>query len=515
MIKNAEEWLQPKTDMPLYSGAKIVTKNGTAFVIFKDGANMQVDPYSSIRAIDQIAPAATSSSDQTKIRRLRIMLGRAKYEEQPNRERNTRIELPTAVAALRGTGGWFGADETLNSQGSLYEGNMEVTGVFQEIIPRILDLASALNSPTWSASLNSAAQADNPLANVREIQAEIQTFGTNEDPEIQKQVQQTLAVIVPVISQIQQKLEKARTAETQKSKADQAVAAATSDTPPQVTEANKMASESNKTFMDTTRESTKADISLVLETLKANPQGIDIAQAAKQRNDRAMTVAEQAVTTAVQAAALASTATSEKQLDTAVAVARTAAATTQTIAETIKTSNITNRLVAQNNQEGLARSTALDDIAEKTLTAAEKSGQSAQNAIILAQKEETLDIALETARTGEASSRAIQQTAQRSSQAAQAISDNDPAADQLIEENQKETDSVDQIIQSLDETIETTQPLIPETEDDTEETDTEETDTEETDTDTEETQPEVIESDEPENPQERDFVDDEEPASPV
>lgn len=506
MIKNAEEWLQPETGMALYSGAKIVTKDGTAFIVFQDGATLQVDPYSSIRAIDQVqSDTAQSSGEPARIRRLRIMLGRIKYEEQPIESRQTRVELPTAVAALRGTGGYFGTNESQSSQGSLYEGNMEIFGIFQEIVPQILELENALNSPTWTASLNSADQADNPLANVQEIQAELQTFAGNVDPEIREQVQQTLAMIEPIFSQIQEKLEKARESETQKARADQAVSSATADTPSQVTETNKLASETNQAFMETARESTKTDISLILETLKNNPDGIALAQQAKQRTDRAVEIAENAVVTAIQAAGLAAAATDEKQRDAAVSVARTAAFTTRTINETIKTTNSINQMLAKGDEEGLAKSGSLSNLADKTLAAAEKTSELATTALTLAQNPETAETAVNTARTAESSAGIIEGSARKTSRAARSLADNNPDADQLIEESIENEPSIDQIIQSLDEEG---------GEDDDGNAD--EDDGEEPDDETDEDEPaEDQDTEEQENPQERDFTDDDEPASPI
>jgi hypothetical protein len=519
MIKNAEEWLQPKTGMALYSGAKIVTKNGTAFILFKDGATMQVDPYSSIRAIDQVKSGESQSDEPTRIRRLRIMLGRAKYEEQPIATRQTRIEMPTAVAALRGTGGWFGADEFQASQGSLYEGNMDVTGIFDEIIPRILSLENALNSPTWSTSLNSAEDSDNPLANVQEIQTELQTFGDNQDPEIQKQIQQALSVIGPIFSGIQEKLEKAKNAEKQKETSDKAVDSATPETPSQVTETNKLASETNEAFMETAKESTKTDISLILETLKGNSQGISMALAAKERSDKALEIAEQAVSTATKAADLAGKATDEKQLETAASIARSAASTSRAAQETINTTNKGNQMLAQGNEEGLAKSGSLSDLADKTLAAAEKTSQLAQNALVLAQNEETSDTALDTARTAESSSKTIEESARKTSQAAQSVADNDPEADQLIEQTQEDEQAIDQMNQTLDEEIQKTASLVPETGDDgegdEEDKSQQEEQPQEQETPVMDDTPPVFETEEPENPQERDFVDDDEPASPV
>jgi hypothetical protein len=458
MIKNAEEWVAPEPGMSLYSGAKIVTKEGSALVQFKDGATMTVDPFSSIRAIDQIQATETAASDQMRIRKIRVMLGRTKYEEQPLADRQTRIEMPMAVAALRGTGGYFGADEGGTSQGELYEGNMETSGIFQELVPQILALENALNSPTWTASLNSADQADNPLSNVQEIQAEIRTFSANLDPQVQAQVMQTLAVITPILQGIQQKIEKAQKAEAQKAAAQKT---GSEDTRAQVKAISEKTSQTADTFVKTTQESTKADISLVLATIKGDQAGIALAQAAKDQNDRAVDLAGQAVDTAATAVELAGKATTDKQLAAAASVANTAGNTVDALAETVKTTNTSAMMVARDNQEGAAKMQGLAGTTESTLAAAEKSTQSSQNAIVLAQNEDTADAAVQAARTAEDASSVVKDVAQSQSEAAQAVADDDPGADAAIENTRQQSQTIDNAIQSLDESIEQTNTLMP------------------------------------------------------
>ena len=498
MIKNAEKWVSPEPGMPLYSGAKIVTKEGSALVQFKDGATMTVDPFSSIRAIDQIQATETGGSDQMRIRKIRVMLGRTKYEEQPIAGRQTRIEMPTAVAALRGTGGYFGADEGGRSQGELYEGNMDTSGLFQELFPQILALENALNSPTWTASLDSADQADNPLSNVQEIQAEIQTFYDNLDPQVQAEVQQTLAVITPVLQDIQMKIEKAQKAETQKAAAQKTGA---EDTRSQVKEISEKTSQTADTFVKTTQDSTQADISLVLATIKGDQAGIALAQAAKDQNDRAVDIAGQAMDTAAMAVELAGKATTDKQLDAAASVANTAGNTVDALAETVKTTNTTAMMVAQDNQEGAAKMQGLAATTESTLAGAKKSTQSSQNALVLAQNEETADAAVQSAKTSEDASGAMKKVAQMQSGAAQAVADNDPGADAAIEETQQQSETIDNAIQSLDESIEQTSTLLPPEEEAEEEAADEQEPVEEQETE------------QPLPPDEQD--DDTDPASPV
>jgi hypothetical protein len=470
MIKNAEEWVSPEVDMPLYSGAKIVTKDGSALVLFKDGATMTVDPFSSIRAIDQLQEGTTDSREQMRIRRIRIMLGRTKYDEQPVAARQTRIEMPTAVAALRGTGGYFGSNEDNRSQGALYEGNMDISGIFEEIIPQIMAFENALNSSTWTASLSSAGQVDNHLANVHEIQAEIQTFAANLDPQMQTTVQQTLAVITPVLQGLQQKVQKAQQAETRRAAAQKV---ATEDSRPRVRAIGQKTAKTAETFVRTAQESAKTDISLVLATLKGDQKGVATAQAAKQQNDRAVAAAGQAAETSARAVDMAEKAVSGKQVETAESVANTASNTAEAMEETVRATNTVSMMVSRDNQEGVDKMARLDDATERILASAEKNNKVSQNAIVLSEKEETVDMALETARISETASKVIQETSQKMSQAAQAVADNDANADSAVEDAKNQSETLDSINQSLDENIEKTSDFIPAEEEAEEETDTE------------------------------------------
>lgn len=457
MIKNAEMWTKPTLNMPLYSGAKIVTKNGTALVLFQDGATLQVDPFSSIRAIDQIEDAKANSPEPVKIRSIRILLGRTKYEEQPVPGRQTIIELPTAVAALRGTAGWFGADPNTDSRIILTEGNMDTTGIFGNLMPKILNLAMALSSPTFAASLNSADQANNPLSNIQEIQAELKTLVANPDPRIQEMIKQTMAVILPAIEGIERKLETAKASEAEKALSDKAVAAATSDTKAQVTETHKMASQASQVLVDTVQESTKSDIFLVLETMKGNTSGIAIAQRIKETNDQALSLAEKAVKTAVSAIAMATAATSETQLNTALTIAKTAAQTSRAVQEVTKTTNANGALLIAGNTDGLAQIDRLSAATEKSLATAEKILQVAQIAVLQTDQE----LGLETAQKAETAAETLQGEAIKRSEAVQAIMNKSPNAEQLINIIQSTTESSDQTDKMLDNII---KDLVPEKE---------------------------------------------------
>jgi hypothetical protein len=455
MIKNAGTWTTPEIDMLLYSGSKIVTKEGTALVAFKDGATMFVDAFSSIRTIDQIQKNSSGSGAPVRIRKIRVILGRTKYDEQPMADRKTRIELPTAVAALRGTGGWFGADENMDSAGQLYDGNMDVYGDLQDIVPMILNLARALNSPTFMASLASSDSPDNPLANVREVQSEMTTFAANADPAVKNAIAAAISIITPVIRGIEQKLETVKNAEAGKAASDRIIAQGPTV---QVEVANQIASDSAAAYIDATRESMNADFVLVLEALKGDESGMAAAQMVKAQNDSALNIAGNAMTMSSQAVEMVSVATTDIQLETAMAVVKTAQNTVNTASNNIKTANTGAWLTARNNDEGAAKAIALSETTAQGMSTAQKAGELSQKALDSVTADENSTLALAVAQAAQTSSASAQNTAQIGSQAATAIQENAPSATELIQATEtavESTQTTEDAVETLNNAIDT------------------------------------------------------------
>ena len=266
MIKNSGSWVKAKKALRLFSGAKIVTRNGNATIVYDDGATMFVDSFSSIRTIDQLQQTASVFDEQINIRRNRIMIGRTKYEEQPIKGRQTRIELPTAVAALRGTGGWFGAKNNLDSQGKLYEGNMDTSGAFQESLPDDPNEQEALGSNTWQSSIEASGEPRNSLKNVNDTHAEAQTFGSNNDPDVKKMVSDTTFAAQTAQQSIEEKNQKIEKAERAIKSADEQIKKAPPGSLQQ--ETNQAVKQANENYIAAAKQSGKTDLSIAEESLK-------------------------------------------------------------------------------------------------------------------------------------------------------------------------------------------------------------------------------------------------------
>ena len=458
MIKNAGKWTPAQKDLRLYSGAKIVTREGNALVVFDDGATMFVDPFSSIRVIDKLKQVTPGSDKKTRLRSIRIMLGRSKYHEQPTADRKTRIELPTAVAALRGTGGWFGADEKGESAGKLYEGNMDTSGIFQEVIPLILELAQAMQSETFQASMASSSNPGDNTANINETKAELQAFIKNSDPEIKETVKTTLEKVETVLTALAVKQEKIEKAQQTKEKSEKAEKAATDDT---VKETNKLAAEAADTLIKANKESVNSDIVLILETLQNDEEGIKAAQKASEQNDIALALADKANETAEKAADLVAVAKTAEQRETALASAKAATYTTAAAAKAIETNNSGTLLAAKDDTEGTKDAGELSSKVEKILATAEKSVELADKAVEASAEAETpeqIALAKSISDAAEDSSKAAQDAVKVSSLAAEAIVEQDQekaeALTQTADEAAKSVEKVDEAVEEVNEVLE-------------------------------------------------------------
>lgn len=409
MIKIAERWYQPEKELRLYSGSKIVTKQGRALLLFDDGATMSVDPFSSIRTMDQIRNSSSDLDKYVRLRTIRIMLGRAKYEEQPAKERNTRIELPMAVAALRGTGGWFGASETGESLGKLYDGAMETSGTFNEILPMVLELYNALNSTTWQASLASFTASDDAILNVKEIQAELESFSQNTDPDIRESVEATLSQINTVLNTIEDKIGKIDSAQKIKQQSDNQILKATKDTPQDVLERNMVSSQIAEVYIFAIKESMVGEIILILETLKGDPEGVASAIQSNAHNERVLAIAEGAIQTVerVNALTISDSSSNNKIIRS---ILQSASNTVKAAGSAVQNSSTGLLLATKDDLTATAQVQKLNDTGAKTLETAGKSLQMANKtieALKVATTEQDISMALTLASSAEKSSASV------------------------------------------------------------------------------------------------------------
>ncbi len=129
IIKNNEKWgTTYMKGLVLYNGDKVVTRKGTARVVFHNGAELNIEPNSNVRINERVVKKGFIFKKMVKQRRIRVLLGKTRYKEEFSKKRETRFEAPTAVAALRGTEISFGVDDTGTAYGVIIDGNWYTLG---------------------------------------------------------------------------------------------------------------------------------------------------------------------------------------------------------------------------------------------------------------------------------------------------------------------------------------------------------------------------------------------------
>jgi hypothetical protein len=189
IIKNNGKWgTAYMKGLVLYNGDKVVTRKGTAHVVFHDGSKLNIEPNSNIRVIEGVAKKGFIFKRMVTERRIRVLLGKTRYKEEFSKKRQTRFEAPTAVAALRGTEIAFGVDDTGTAYGVVIDGNWYtlgdvIAGEAPDLPPEIAEntpaqrfaliatkaaIQAAAAASKVSEAVEAVARADDKLNKVRE-----------------------------------------------------------------------------------------------------------------------------------------------------------------------------------------------------------------------------------------------------------------------------------------------------------------------------------------------------------
>jgi hypothetical protein len=434
MLKSGGGWGTAVKGMRLYSGDKVVTQDGTATVKFDDGASLRVDPFSNIGVIERSEERGLFVKKQVNARRIRVLLGRTTYEEQPVKGRETAIEMPTAVAALRGTAGTFGYDGA-NSAGQLTSGDMEVEGAMQESIPRFGSAAQAASSPSFQAAVRavelslasqsqitlinvtvlnlsqreqaalaasasqiaayqvpshvplemaalaaSASQIAAAQANVAATLAEALVMSKNPVATVVQAAQETIAAGQKAIQELdvkQQLVTQAtnivQKAEGQKATAAPEMAKALAQTVTAAVRASTVAAASSAANVNVVEANSKGDKAGVVLAEQAKKQSEKVADAATQTVQVAGKIAAaaaQAVTTAQQQTVAAAAQATGKAADTAVAAATTTAAMNAAVGKSDTVTAAKNEVVAAKAVQNVETSTKIIQVAGQASEAA-------------------------------------------------------------------------------------------------------------------------------------------------
>ena len=185
IVKNSGKWGRAYVKgLVLYNGDKVVTRKGTAHVVFHDGGELNIEPNSNVRIIERDVKQGFVLKKMVKERRIRVLLGKTRYKEEFSKKRQTRFEAPTAVAALRGTEISFGVDDTGTAYGVIIDGNWKtlgdvIAGEAPDLPPEIAD-----NTPAQRFAL---------VATERAIQAAVAASKVSEAAEAAARADATAA----------------------------------------------------------------------------------------------------------------------------------------------------------------------------------------------------------------------------------------------------------------------------------------------------------------------------------
>lgn len=103
VVKSQGRWkVNIPENMPLYHNDKILTQEGKVFVVFNDGAVLNVYKNSNIRIEERVASSGIKNEGSGVERGVHLDMGKAYFKTNSSLA-HTRIVTPTGVCALRGT----------------------------------------------------------------------------------------------------------------------------------------------------------------------------------------------------------------------------------------------------------------------------------------------------------------------------------------------------------------------------------------------------------------------------
>ena len=121
-VRNSSGWHQVVgSNVPLYSGDKVVTERGRCEITFNDGSLVRLDVGANITIAEKPAPSGGI------LRTITQYIGNLWFNVQKGTGTETHLETPTAVAAIRGTQGWQEVPDDSHSTHALTEGVEQIT----------------------------------------------------------------------------------------------------------------------------------------------------------------------------------------------------------------------------------------------------------------------------------------------------------------------------------------------------------------------------------------------------
>ncbi len=170
ILQSGSELLPAKPNMAVKDGDFVLTKQGTAQVVFNDGAELKVFPFSNAQITQRQEKTGLFSRTTQLSRRITAFVGKMWFKSGSSVSRNF-LQTPTAVCGLRGSDADFGYNPAqLNSFLNMYSGQAQVVG---NVIRGFFDnpgISAAVKSQVYQALSNAYVQTQQAAATGKTIE---------------------------------------------------------------------------------------------------------------------------------------------------------------------------------------------------------------------------------------------------------------------------------------------------------------------------------------------------------
>ncbi len=137
LVKSLGSWgVAPQQEMPLYTGDKIFTENGTGTILFHDGSVLDIQPNSVIRVVEH-------GEKDVRERDIRVLLGKVRYKSGKTSKTKVKLISPMMLAGLTRTEVWFGTDGTRTYLKQVSGSSEKIGDIISGDVPDITQLQTA------------------------------------------------------------------------------------------------------------------------------------------------------------------------------------------------------------------------------------------------------------------------------------------------------------------------------------------------------------------------------------
>ena len=170
ILQSGGDIIPAKVNMAVKDGDFVLTKQGSAQVVFNDGAELKVFPFSNAQIVQRQEKTGFFSRTTQLSRRITSYVGKMWFKSGSSVSRNF-LQTPTAVCGLRGSAADFGYDPaTLNSMLNMYSGQAQVVG---NVVRGFFDnpgISAAVKSQVYQALSNAYVQTQQAAATGQVVQ---------------------------------------------------------------------------------------------------------------------------------------------------------------------------------------------------------------------------------------------------------------------------------------------------------------------------------------------------------